>query len=60
MNKAGEILGFLIVIIFLFSVIWICVLINIWQKDTCINKGGMVVDTGFGYFEKCIYGSDKE
>ncbi len=60
MKKAGEILGLLIVGIFLFAVIWICVLINTWQKDICINNGGMVVDTGLGYFEKCIYGSEKE
>lgn len=64
MNKTsvifGNILGFVIFGMFMFVVIWLLVLVNMWQKDNCINNNGMVVDNGFGYFEKCIYGSDKK
>ena len=64
MNKTGvifgNILGFVISGMLMFAVIWLLVLVNIWQKDNCINNNGMVVDDGFGHFDKCIYGSDKK
>ena len=59
MKTIENIVGCLIIGLFLFGVVWVLVLINTWQKDNCINNGGMSVDNGFGYFEKCIYGGEK-
>lgn len=33
---------------------------NNFRKESCINKGGKVIEDVFGIYEKCIYGSDKE
>lgn len=33
---------------------------NNFRKETCINKGGQVIEDVIGIYNKCIYGSDKE
>ena len=56
MKIIENIIGYLIIGIILFAIGGAIVLINTWQKDNCINNGGMVIDSSFGFFEKCIYG----
>lgn len=56
MKIIKNIIGYFIIGIILFAICGAIVLINTYQQDTCIKKGGMVIDSSFGFFEKCIYG----
>ena len=33
---------------------------NNFRKESCINKGGKVIENAIGIYDKCIYGSDKK
>ena len=56
MKVIENIIEYLIIGIILFAIGGTIVLINTHQQNTCIKKGGMVIDSSFGFFEKCIYG----
>jgi hypothetical protein len=56
MKIIEKIIGYLVIAIILFAIGGAIVLFNTYQQNTCIKKGGMVIDSSFGFFEKCIYG----
>lgn len=50
-----------IIIYILFAVgIVAFIYFNNFRKESCINKGGQVIENVIGIYDKCIYGSDKE
>ena len=55
-RKNMWLLFFVIVIIGIISFIYF----NNFRKETCINKGGQVIENVIGVYDKCIYGVDKE
>lgn len=51
-----EIIGSIILLII---VIVALIITNDFQTNECKNKGGIVVDNGFGLFDKCINKENK-
>lgn len=47
-----------IIMCFIFLFVYYNLLEN--NATKCENNGGIVVRNNFGYYEKCIYGVDKE
>lgn len=59
-NKREELEATITVIIIFIVGIVAFIYFNNFRKESCINKGGKVIENVIGIYEKCIYGSDKE
>lgn len=58
-NKREELEAIITLIIFIVGIVAF-IYFNNFRKETCINKGGKVIEDVIGIYDKCIYGSDKE
>ena len=47
-----------VIIIFIVGIVAF-IYFNNFRKESCINKGGQVIENVIGIYDKCIYGSDK-
>ena len=59
-NKREELEAIITLIIIFIVGIVAFIYFNNFRKETCINKGGKVIEDVIGIYDKCIYGSDKE
>lgn len=59
-SEVKENIELILIVILIIGGIVAFIYFNNFRKESCINKGGKVMEDAFGIYEKCIYGSDKE